>query len=230
MRDTKAKPIVQLKKIAKKYDDEAGKLIALHGVDFEIDQGDFVAIMGPSGSGKSTLMNILGLLDLPSEGEYLLDGSNIMGVTEAELARLRRDKIGFVFQSFNLLPRFNILENVQLPLMYQGVSARKRKKQAKQMLDSVNLGDKLKNKPSQLSGGQVQRAAIARALINEPELILADEPTGNLDSKTSTEIMELLTKLNKDGVTVVVVTHDPDVASFAKRIINVRDGKVEVKK
>ena len=226
MSNSKPRPVLELKDVAKKYDDEAGKLDALKGVTITISEGDFVAIMGPSGSGKSTLMNIIGLLDLPTSGQYVLDGDDISHLAQRQLARVRRDKIGFIFQAFNLLPRYNILQNTELPLIYKGLRPKERRKKAKIVLDSVGLGDKLKNKPSQLSGGQVQRAAIARALINHPQIILADEPTGNLDSKTSAEIMKLLTKLNQDGVTVVVVTHDPDVADYAKTRILVKDGKV----
>ena len=226
MLNSKPRPVLELKDVAKKYDDEAGKLDALKGVTITISEGDFVAIMGPSGSGKSTLMNIIGLLDLPTSGQYVLDGDDISHLAQRQLARVRRDKIGFIFQAFNLLPRYNILQNTELPLIYKGLRPKERRKKAKIVLDSVGLGDKLKNKPSQLSGGQVQRAAIARALINHPQIILADEPTGNLDSKTSAEIMKLLTKLNQDGVTVVVVTHDPDVADYAKTRILVKDGKV----
>ena len=219
-----AKNILELRQISKRYDDEAGKLQALSKVSLVIKEGDFVAIMGPSGSGKSTLMNIIGLLDLPTSGEYLLHGEDISQADDRKLAHLRRDTIGFVFQAFNLLPRFNVLENVQLPLMYKGVKASERRARARQVLASVGLESKLKNKPSQLSGGQVQRAAIARALINKPPIILADEPTGNLDSKTSREIMDLLGELNKKGTTIVIVTHDANVAAYARKIVRILDG------
>jgi len=220
-----AQNILELRNISKRYDDEAGKLQALSNVSLAIKAGDFVAIMGPSGSGKSTLMNIIGLLDLPSSGEYLLHGQDISQASERRLAYLRRDTIGFVFQAFNLLPRFSVLENVQLPLMYKGIRSSARRERARQVLNSVGLDSKLKNKPSQLSGGQVQRAAIARALINQPSIILADEPTGNLDSKTSKEIMDLLSELNKKGTTIVVVTHDPDVAAYARKVVRILDGR-----
>lgn len=219
-------PLLELHNVRKRYDDEAGKLVALKGIDLSIARGEFVALMGPSGSGKSTLMHILGLLDTPSSGQYLLNGRDVSHASEHELALLRRQTIGFVFQAFNLLPRFNVLENVQLPLLYQGVSGRKRRQAAKKVLAQVDLAGKLSNKPSQLSGGQVQRAAIARALINQPELILADEPTGNLDSHTGADIMRLLTQLNHSGVTIVVVTHDPEVAVYAQKIYYVRDGEL----
>ena len=222
---TSAQNILELRKISKRYDDEAGKLLALSDVSLTIKSGDFVAIMGPSGSGKSTLMNIIGLLDLPSSGEYLLHDKDISQASDRQLAYLRRDTIGFVFQAFNLLPRFSVLENVQLPLMYKGVKASERRKRAREVLSSVGLDSKLKNKPSQLSGRQVQRAAVARALINKPQIILADEPTGNLDSKTSSEIMDLLSELNKKGTTIVVVTHDAHVASYARKTVRILDGR-----
>jgi putative ABC transport system ATP-binding protein len=226
MRSKTVKPVIQLKNLAKRYDDEAGVYDALKGVDLTVEEGEFVAIMGPSGSGKSTLMNIIGLLDRPTHGDYYLDGVDTNKFSDRKLANFRRDKIGFIFQNFNLLPRFNLLQNVELPLIYKKVGAKKRKLEVAEVLKSVGLADKLKNRPNRLSGGQVQRAAIARALINNPSIVLADEPTGNLDSKTGTEIMELLKDLNKKGVTIVVVTHNPEVSEYANRTIIVKDGKV----
>ena len=226
MQDKATKPVIQLKKLAKRYDDEAGVYDALKGVDLTVQEGEFVAIMGPSGSGKSTLMNIIGLLDRPTHGDYFLDGVDTNKFSDRKLANFRRDKIGFIFQNFNLLPRFNLLQNVELPLIYKKVGAKKRKLKVAEVLKSVGLADKLKNRPNRLSGGQIQRAAIARALINNPSIVLADEPTGNLDSKTGIEIMELLKDLNKKGVTIVVVTHNPEVSEYANRTIIVKDGKI----
>lgn len=226
MQDKATKPVIQLKNLAKRYDDEAGVYDALRGVDLTVQEGEFVAIMGPSGSGKSTLMNIIGLLDRPTHGDYFLDGVDTNKFSDRKLANFRRDKIGFIFQNFNLLPRFNLLQNVELPLIYKKVGAKKRKLKVAEVLKSVGLADKLKNRPNRLSGGQIQRAAIARALINNPSIVLADEPTGNLDSKTGIEIMELLKDLNKKGVTIVVVTHNPEVSDYANRTIIVKDGKI----
>lgn len=220
-------PVIQMQCLGKRYDDEAGVLDALIDVDLTVYQGDFLVIMGPSGSGKSTLMNIIGLLDRPTSGSYFLDGVDVTTLKDKSLAMVRRDKIGFIFQQFNLLPRFNLLQNIELPMIYQGVSARERRKRVIAALTEVGLEDKLKNKPQQLSGGQVQRAAIARALVNSPSLILADEPTGNLDTKKSKEILDLLKALNETkGVTLVIVTHNPEIADYAKRVINVVDGKI----
>lgn len=216
--------------MGKRYDDEAGVLIALKAVDLEVQSGDFIAIMGPSGSGKSTLMNIVGLLDKPTSGKYLLDGVDIMTLSQKKLARLRRDKIGFVFQSFNLLPRLNLEQNVELPMVYAKKSKSERKKRVAEVLALVGLADKAKNRSNRMSGGQVQRAAIARALTNNPSLILADEPTGNLDTKTGEEILKLLKKLNNEGVTIVVVTHNPEVGEFANKIVWVRDGELTHKR
>ncbi len=220
------KPVIEIKNVTKRYDDEAGVLDALNGVSLTVMPGDFVAIMGPSGSGKSTLMNIIGLLDRPTTGQYLLEGTDVSNLSDRKLARLRRDNIGFVFQAFNLLPRLNLLQNVEMPMIYQNIRASRRRTRASEVLKRVGLGDKLTNKPSQISGGQVQRAAIARALVNRPSLVLADEPTGNLDTKKSEEIMQLLRELNKKGVTIVVVTHNPEVADYAKTTVEVRDGLI----
>ncbi|MBA3679075.1 ABC transporter ATP-binding protein [Candidatus Saccharibacteria bacterium] len=213
-----------MKSLGKRYDDEAGVLDALKGVNIEIVEGDFIAIMGPSGSGKSTLMNIIGLLDRPTSGVFLLDDVDIATLSEKKLAELRRDKIGFVFQSFNLLPRLNVAQNVELPMVYAKKSKAERSKKVAEVLKKVGLADKAKNKSNRLSGGQIQRVAIARALTNNPSLILADEPTGNLDTKTGVEIMNLLRDLNKQGVTIVVVTHNPEVGDYANKIVMVRDG------
>lgn len=198
----------------------------LHGLNFRIEAGDFVAIMGPSGSGKSTLMNILGCLDVPSDGHYLLNGTDTAGLGPDELADLRNRLIGFVFQGFNLLPRKNILDNVALPLVYAGVRRSRRETVARQILQRVGLGDRCKSRPNQLSGGQQQRVAIARALANSPKLILADEPTGNLDTQTSEDILSLFKELNRQGLTIVLVTHEADVARHAHRIMSIVDGRI----
>lgn len=222
------KEVIKIHSLRKEYDDEAGKLVALKGINLSILSGEFIAIMGPSGSGKSTLMNIIGLLDKASSGEFLLDGVNVADLSQKKLAKLRRDKIGFVFQSFNLLPRLNVAQNVELPMVYARVSRNNRLKKVAEVLKRVGLQDKAKNKSNRLSGGQVQRVAIARALVNNPSLILADEPTGNLDTKTGNEIMHLLKKLNKQGVTIVIVTHNPEIGKYANRVVMVKDGKLTV--
>ncbi|MCB5261937.1 MAG: ABC transporter ATP-binding protein [Candidatus Cloacimonetes bacterium] len=202
------------------------KVRALAGIELSIINGEFVAIMGPSGSGKSTLMHIIGCLDSPSAGEYYLDGDLVSKLPKSALAGIRNRKIGFVFQSFNLLPHLNVLKNVELPLMYSGLSARKRGEKASQILDSVGLSDRLKHKPNELSGGQRQRVAIARAIVNDPSILLADEPTGNLDSGAGGDILEIFNKLHKAGNTVIMVTHDRAVAERADRIIEIRDGMI----
>lgn len=220
--------LVQLTDINKIFElDEDLTFQALKNVNVTIKKGEFVAIVGPSGSGKSTLMNILGLLDKPSSGKYILDGMDVSRLNESHQAEVRNKKIGFVFQSFNLLSRTSALDNVALPLIYAGVSKAKRYEKAKEALMEVGLGEKLKSKPNQLSGGQQQRVAVARALVTSPEIILADEPTGNLDSKSGTDVMKLFDDLHKSGRTIILITHDLDIARNAKRIIHVKDGEVQ---
>ncbi|MBW7881135.1 MAG: ABC transporter ATP-binding protein [Caldilineaceae bacterium] len=223
-----AEPVVSLRDIKKIYRMGDMEVHALRGVDLDIYDGEILAIMGPSGSGKSTLMNIMGCLDVPSTGSYWLDGHDVSRLKDDQLADIRNHKIGFVFQSFNLLPRTSAMANVELPLIYSGLSGRQRRKRAQEALELVGLGDRLDHKPNELSGGQQQRVAIARALVNQPSMILADEPTGNLDTKTSVEIMELFQRLNREqGITIVFVTHNPETAEFCERIVRVRDGLVE---
>ena len=200
---------------------------ALDGVNASIKKGDFIAIVGPSGSGKSTMMNMVGALDLASEGEIFLDGKDIEHLEESELAQIRGRKIGFVFQTFNLIPTLNALENVMLPMLFQGISREKRNEKGIELLKKVGLSDRMYHLPSELSGGQRQRVAIARALANDPEVILADEPTGNLDSKTGQEILEMFMKLNKEGKTIIVITHDPDIAKKARKVLKMKDGKLD---
>ncbi len=200
---------------------------ALRGVSIQIERGEYVAIMGPSGSGKSTLMNLIGCLDTPSKGSYLLNNKQVSQMDDNELARIRNEEIGFVFQTFNLLPRATALRNVELPLVYAGVPAKEREQRAKSALEKVELSTRMSHRPNELSGGQRQRVAIARALVNNPSILLADEPTGNLDSKTGVEIMGLFERLHAAGNTIVLVTHEPDVAAYAHRAIHIRDGQVE---
>ena len=200
---------------------------ALRGLSINIDMGEYVAIMGPSGSGKSTLMNLIGCLDTPSKGSYLLNDKEVAAMNDDELARIRNEEIGFVFQTFNLLPRATALHNVELPLVYAGISGKTRVERAKAALDKVELSSRAGHRPNELSGGQRQRVAIARALVNDPSILLADEPTGNLDSKTGTEIMGVFDRLHAAGNTIVLVTHEPDIAAYAHRAIHIRDGQVE---
>jgi len=221
-------PVIDIKNLVKNYKTEAGELEVLKSLNISISEGDFVALMGPSGSGKSTFMNILGCLDKPTSGNYILNGVDVASMNKDGLSRLRNEVIGFVFQGFNLLPRINLIDNVALPLVYAGVDKAKRTQKAIEMLKSVGLEKYATHLPSQISGGQQQRVAIARALVNSPKLILADEPTGNLDTKTSIEIMNIFTQLNKqNGITIVLVTHEHDIADFASRQIHFRDGMVE---
>ncbi len=219
--------LIQVKDLVKVYSLGEVEVIALQGVSLSIDRGEFVAIMGASGSGKSTFMNILGFLDQPSSGQYLLEGINGENLSRDQLAEIRNRKIGFVFQGFNLLSRTAAIENVGLPLLYAGTTTSRRKELARKSLSAVGLEGREHHYPSQLSGGEQQRVAIARALVNEPAILLADEPTGNLDTKTSQEIMGIFQRLNRDrGITIIMITHEPDIASFAKRNIHFRDGKI----
>jgi len=219
-------PLITTEGVVKIYDLGEFKIHALRGINLSVDQGEFVAIMGPSGSGKSTLMHILGCLDRPTKGRYLLEGKDVSSLDRNSLAAVRNEKIGFVFQVFNLLPRTTALENVELPLLYDGTSTRERVRKAKKALAQVGLEGREGSYPNQLSGGQQQRVAVARALINEPSIILADEPTGNLDTRTSVEVMEMFQSLNDSGITIVLITHERDIAAYAKRNITFRDGKI----
>lgn len=221
-----AKTVVELIDICKTYDTGAAAFEALHKINLVIEEGEFLAIIGPSGSGKSTLMHILGCLDTPTSGKMLLEGKDISRMSANELSTVRNKRIGFVFQTFNLLPRFNILQNVELPMVYGGVSPFERKKRAMDILKMVGLDDRWNHLPQELSGGQRQRAAIARALIMNPAMVFADEPTGNLDTKTGAQIMELFKELNKAGHTIILVTHDKDIAAQTKRQIEIRDGRI----
>jgi len=219
--------IITLSGITKFYQVGTQTVKALRGVDLEIKKGEYVAIMGPSGSGKSTLMNVLGALDTPTGGDYFLNGTNVSLLSDEELAQIRNREIGFVFQTFNLLPRYTALENVMLPLIYGGIHKSERKERALKVIENVGLSDRYKHKPNELSGGQRQRVAVARALVNQPAIILADEPTGNLDSKTSVDIMRLIEQIHNEGNTIIVVTHEEEIARMAQRVIRLRDGLVE---
>lgn len=219
--------IIKTVNITRNFKMGTEELKVLKGIDLEIKKGEYVALMGPSGSGKSTYMNILGCLDTPSGGEYFLNGSNVSKMSDNELAAIRNKEIGFIFQTFNLLPRYTALENVAMPLIYSGIGKKEREERARHVLAQVDLADRMKHKPNELSGGQRQRVAVARALINNPSLLLADEPTGNLDTKTSYEIMGLFDALHQAGNTIIVVTHEEDIALHTQRIVRLRDGRIE---
>ena len=222
-----SRPLIDIAGLKKIYQMGSTEVRALNGVDLQIDANEYIAIMGASGSGKSTLMNILGCLDTPTAGTYYLNNQNVGEMSDDDLAGIRNREIGFVFQTFNLLPRVNCLQNVELPLIYAGLRKSERREQAAEALENVGLGDRMDHKPNELSGGQRQRVAVARALVNKPSILLADEPTGNLDSKTSEEIMDLFEVLYRKGNTVLIVTHEDDISQFARRIIRLRDGQVE---
>jgi putative ABC transport system ATP-binding protein len=219
--------LIEVRDLWKTYVMGSEEIHALRGVSIQIERGEYVAIMGPSGSGKSTLMNLIGCLDTPTKGSYLLNEKQVSEMNDNELAQIRNEEIGFVFQTFNLLPRATALQNVELPLVYAGVATRDRQARARAALEKVELGTRMSHKPNELSGGQRQRVAIARALVNNPSILLADEPTGNLDSKTGNEIMALFARLHQAGNTIVLVTHEADIAAFAHRTIHLRDGQVE---
>ncbi|MEX0661163.1 MAG: ABC transporter ATP-binding protein [Balneolaceae bacterium] len=222
-----SKPVIEIRDLKKIYKMGTMLVKALNGVSFDVNHNEYIAIMGPSGSGKSTLMNMLGCLDTPSDGSYILNGSNVSDLDDSELAQVRNREIGFVFQTFNLLPRTDCLSNVELPLIYSGMKSAERKRRATETLEKVGLGDRVDHKPNELSGGQRQRVAIARALVNSPSILLADEPTGNLDTKTGDEIMNLFEELYRAGNTIIVVTHENDIANHARRILRLRDGLIE---
>lgn len=219
--------MIRLNNLCKIYGDEINSIAALKDVSLHVAKGEFLAIMGPSGSGKSTLMNILGCLDTPTSGEYLLNGRKMASLDKKELTRVRGEQIGFVFQSFMLLPKLTAIENVEMPLMYRGIGQKERRRKAKKMLELVGLSSRQSHLPSELSGGQCQRVAIARALVNNPKVILADEPTGNLDTKTGDEIMDILKEFHQDGVTIILITHEPEIAAYADRTEILRDGRLE---
>jgi putative ABC transport system ATP-binding protein len=221
-------PIILMQHVDKCYSLDGVEVQALRGVDLTVDSGEFVAIMGPSGSGKSTLMNVIGCLDLPDSGTYTLNGEDVTALGGDALARVRNRSIGFVFQSFNLLPRTSAVENVEMPLIYAGIAKQGRRQRAQVLMESLGLTDRMNHMPSQLSGGQQQRVAIARALVNRPPILLADEPTGNLDSRSGEEVMNILEELNRrDGVTIVLITHEPEIAKRADRMLTLRDGRLE---
>jgi len=218
--------LIHVEKAEKTYSNGAINFKALKEIDFQVFKGEFTSIMGASGSGKSTFMNILGCLDRMDSGKYLLNDQDVSGLSDTGLASIRNQEIGFVFQAFNLLPRMSILENVELPMVYAGTSAKERRKKAKEALEKVGLGDRIFHKSNEISGGQKQRVAIARAIVNNPNVIMADEPTGNLDSKSTSDIMKIFQDLNNEGTTIIMVTHEPDVAAYTKRIVRFRDGEI----
>ena len=219
--------VIRIEDVFKIYQLGTQTVNALNGVDLIVESNEYLALMGPSGSGKSTLMNVMGCLDTPTKGRYYLNGPDVAQLSDDELAEIRNKEIGFVFQTFNLLPRYSAIDNVALPLIYAGIPQAKRVERAKEVLDLVGLGDRMEHKPNELSGGQRQRVAVARALVNNPAIILADEPTGNLDTQTSYEIMELFNQIHRQGNTVILVTHEEDIAEHAHRVVRLRDGKVE---
>jgi len=219
-------PIIDIRDVHKTYTMGEERVRALAGVSLRVNPGDYIAVMGPSGSGKSTLMNVIGCLDTPTSGSYRLQGEEIARLDDDQLARIRNRRIGFVFQTFNLLPRVDAVRNVELPLVYSGLSRDERRQRAERSLEAVGLGDRMHHRPNEMSGGQRQRVAIARALVNDPAILLADEPTGNLDSKTGTEVMELIDRLNRDGHTIVLVTHEEFLARRAGRVVRLRDGRI----
>jgi len=227
MNETMKAPLVRCKDMSKSYPMGPSELQVLFDVNMDIKKGDFIAIMGPSGSGKSTLMNLVGLLDVPTSGDVLIEGKNVSSLNDSEISRLRGEKIGFVFQTFNLISRMTAIKNAELPTIYRGMGRKERRERAKRLLEQVGLGDRLEHNPTELSGGERQRVALARALVNDPSLILADEPTGNLDRKSGESVMEIFKELNEDGKSIVVVTHNPEIARYAQRIINIRDGRIK---
>ncbi len=222
-----SQPLIKIKNIKRNFSLGDETVYVLKGIDLEINKGEYVALMGPSGSGKSTLMNLLGCLDTPTSGTYILNGKDVSKMRDNELAEIRNKEIGFVFQTFNLLPRMTALDNVALPMIYAGYSKSERKARAEAVLNQVSLADRMDHQPNQLSGGQRQRVAVARALVNKPSIILADEPTGNLDSKTSVEIMTLFNEIHANGNTVILITHEEEIAAYAHRVIRLRDGMIE---
>jgi len=219
--------MIEVKNVTKIYQMGEVEVRALRGVSLQIEQGEFLTIMGPSGSGKSTLMNVLGCLDSPTEGSYHLNDQDVSHLSDTQLAHIRNQEIGFVFQQFNLLPRTSALRQVELPLIYAGVAGRERKQRAQAALETVGLGERMSHKPDELSGGQQQRVAIARALVTEPSIIMADEPTGNLDTRSGNEVLRIFQQLNEKGITVIFVTHDPEIAAYSQRVIHIRDGLLE---
>jgi putative ABC transport system ATP-binding protein len=219
--------MIEIKNVTKVYQMGEVEVHALRGVSLQIEKGDFVTIMGPSGSGKSTLMNLLGCLDSPTDGSYYLHGRDVSGLSDRQLARVRNKEIGFVFQMFNLLPRTSAIRQVELPLLYAGMGTRERRKRAGAALEAVGLGDRMGHRPDELSGGQQQRVAVARALVTEPSIIMADEPTGNLDTKSGNEVLCIFQQLNEQGITIIFVTHDPEIAAYSRRVIHLRDGLIE---